>query len=127
MIRRPPRSTLFPYTTLFRSDFDQPRAQPAGAWRQSQFRVDARTREPLADRVFQEIEAFAGPGRQPHGGWRLPGIAVDARSRVAERLAVHGRLPVFASLAVDAQQIDLVEHHQLRHLAGTDFVQHAVD
>src|SRR2546430_13055134 len=23
MIRRPPRSTLFPYTTLFRSDFNQ--------------------------------------------------------------------------------------------------------
>src|SRR5207249_6399045 len=26
MIRRPPRSTLFPYTTLFRSQNDQPRA-----------------------------------------------------------------------------------------------------
>src|SRR5438477_6606585 len=25
MIRRPPRSTLFPYTTLFRSDFQHPR------------------------------------------------------------------------------------------------------
>src|SRR2546422_5989111 len=25
MIRRPPRSTLFPYTTLFRSIFDPPR------------------------------------------------------------------------------------------------------
>src|SRR2546430_7395971 len=25
MIRRPPRSTLFPYTTLFRSGFDEPR------------------------------------------------------------------------------------------------------
>src|SRR2546430_13627324 len=25
MIRRPPRSTLFPYTTLFRSDFVHPR------------------------------------------------------------------------------------------------------
>src|SRR2546430_9865558 len=25
MIRRPPRSTLFPYTTLFRSRFDEPR------------------------------------------------------------------------------------------------------
>src|SRR3712207_8467589 len=25
MIRRPPRSTLFPYTTLFRSDADPPR------------------------------------------------------------------------------------------------------
>src|SRR5258706_1688823 len=24
MIRRPPRSTLFPYTTLFRSDFSRP-------------------------------------------------------------------------------------------------------
>src|SRR3712207_7463075 len=24
MIRRPPRSTLFPYTTLFRSDSDEP-------------------------------------------------------------------------------------------------------
>src|SRR2546422_6398809 len=29
MIRRPPRSTLFPYTTLFRSDL--PRAVPVGA------------------------------------------------------------------------------------------------
>src|SRR3712207_7614272 len=32
MIRRPPRSTLFPYTTLFRSDFAEPaeclRTQP---------------------------------------------------------------------------------------------------
>src|SRR2546422_5167495 len=27
MIRRPPRSTLFPYTTLFRSTFD-----PVGQW-----------------------------------------------------------------------------------------------
>src|SRR4029077_1653090 len=28
MIRRPPRSTLFPYTTLFRSERIQPRASP---------------------------------------------------------------------------------------------------
>src|SRR5256885_4306593 len=27
MIRRPPRSTLFPYTTLFRSGYNQPHAQ----------------------------------------------------------------------------------------------------
>src|SRR3712207_7270235 len=31
MIRRPPRSTLFPYTTLFRS----PRSGPAARWRRS--------------------------------------------------------------------------------------------
>src|SRR2546429_6210513 len=33
MIRRPPRSTLFPYTTLFRSShgyIDSPRSRPAG-------------------------------------------------------------------------------------------------
>src|SRR2546428_10291757 len=28
MIRRPPRSTLFPYTTLFRSDFGDPEHKP---------------------------------------------------------------------------------------------------
>src|SRR5256886_10352456 len=31
MIRRPPRSTLFPYTTLFRSDLGSPLRRPAGA------------------------------------------------------------------------------------------------
>src|SRR5438445_8998887 len=31
MIRRPPRSTLFPYTTLFRSEQDCVEAHPAGA------------------------------------------------------------------------------------------------
>src|SRR5690349_21970300 len=30
MIRRPPRSTLFPYTTLFRSGRDGPRARGPG-------------------------------------------------------------------------------------------------
>src|SRR2546422_7802183 len=31
MIRRPPRSTLFPYTTLFRSDDEAQRGAEAGA------------------------------------------------------------------------------------------------
>src|SRR2546428_6383630 len=31
MIRRPPRSTLFPYTTLFRSSFRQQHAEPVSA------------------------------------------------------------------------------------------------
>src|SRR3712207_8168745 len=30
MIRRPPRSTLFPYTTLFRSQVPRPRARERG-------------------------------------------------------------------------------------------------
>src|SRR2546430_12848594 len=33
MIRRPPRSTLFPYTTLFRSDAEQRRFRRRGASR----------------------------------------------------------------------------------------------
>src|SRR3712207_8010078 len=33
MIRRPPRSTLFPYTTLFRSDLDPPPVVHAGKQR----------------------------------------------------------------------------------------------
>src|SRR5258708_10524497 len=32
MIRRPPRSTLFPYTTLFRSRFCRPASRAAAAW-----------------------------------------------------------------------------------------------
>src|SRR2546422_7080747 len=32
MIRRPPRSTLFPYTTLFRSSFVLPPADRRGLW-----------------------------------------------------------------------------------------------
>src|SRR2546422_2611573 len=32
MIRRPPRSTLFPYTTLFRSVVDPQRLSPGGPW-----------------------------------------------------------------------------------------------
>src|SRR2546429_1685547 len=32
MIRRPPRSTLFPYTTLFRSRFRVVASNPDGVW-----------------------------------------------------------------------------------------------
>src|SRR5205809_1928643 len=44
MIRRPPRSTLFPYTTLFRS----PRRQPTSDWRRGpdlERRRDVRSEE----------------------------------------------------------------------------------
>src|SRR3712207_7427623 len=46
MIRRPPRSTLFPYTTLFRSDVDTPIPTPAG-WKRMGDLV-------AGDRVFDE-------------------------------------------------------------------------
>src|SRR5260370_21225935 len=54
MIRRPPRSTLFPYTTLFRS----PRSRPAG--RLETDRTPARNRAGGAGR--RERRRSAGPG-----------------------------------------------------------------
>src|SRR2546422_3354169 len=41
MIRRPPRSTLFPYTTLFRSQYPLNRSERYGLWRIAQ-RLSAR-------------------------------------------------------------------------------------
>src|SRR2546430_13620540 len=45
MIRRPPRSTLFPYTTLFRSRWVQPSADRRGKVLSSQRRRDDRDRK----------------------------------------------------------------------------------
>src|SRR5688572_31539673 len=49
MIRRPPRSTLFPYTTLFRSWFERLDAR----WRRKRFR----RREPLLAGTAQLLQA----------------------------------------------------------------------
>src|SRR3712207_8537085 len=60
MIRRPPRSTLFPYTTLFRSAVDQ--------------RADRQ--EP------HELDPAQAVGQRPHPGRRVrdaPGLDPDAR------------------------------------------------
>src|SRR2546422_9970612 len=63
MIRRPPRSTLFPYTTLFRS-----RPVRAGPRRLAQGDRDAPT--DLRVRVARARPAAAGPTVDdgPHGG-----------------------------------------------------------
>src|SRR3712207_7544559 len=50
MIRRPPRSTLFPYTTLFRS-YDPPSRQEAAMAVQDAVRVESRT-------AAEELAAF---------------------------------------------------------------------
>src|SRR3989442_3080515 len=66
MIRRPPRSTLFPYTTLFRS--------PGSARRQS---VRAGDRPRLARRLLLHRRAQLGSGVDTE-------LAVDAQSRSEE-------------------------------------------
>src|SRR3712207_7667417 len=71
MIRRPPRSTLFPYTTLFRSQ------QAGGA-------AGVRCRRPTPDRQLRR--PGLQPRRQPrhlprHGAWRSEEHTSELQSR----------------------------------------------
>src|SRR5260370_19662838 len=63
MIRRPPRSTLFPYTTLFRSDHDT-----IAVFRQENL-------EPLAGLFVEALRLC-----QKAGLVRLGNVAIDGRS-----------------------------------------------
>src|SRR3712207_7011194 len=67
MIRRPPRSTLFPYTTLFRS------ARGAGGGR-------SLARGALGGAGGREVCGFAHVQVLPCGGLRLPAQEVTRRS-----------------------------------------------
>src|SRR5687767_15639054 len=76
MIRRPPRSTLFPYTTLFRSGAGSP--QSGGAARSGSRLLEAFT--------------LSGPARQPEAADRRGRHAAPEDAAVgAGRRAVRGR------------------------------------
>src|SRR3712207_8146159 len=62
MIRRPPRSTLFPYTTLFRSVAEEP---------------DEKERQPWRDERYQDDEAR-------HHGFRLRRSASRSEEHTSE-------------------------------------------
>src|SRR5699024_11342441 len=58
MIRRPPRSTLFPYTTLFRSDQPAPRGRDAaGADRRPARHQRPRGRERRSEEHTSELQS----------------------------------------------------------------------
>src|SRR3712207_7411908 len=88
MIRRPPRSTLFPYTTLFRSRLDAGEAQPAAAQprpdRQRRPDPDAGGRGPVAGGRGQAVDV-AGPqggrGQRPPPGRRSEEHTSELQSR----------------------------------------------
>src|SRR5687768_17790055 len=56
MLRRPPRSTLFPYTTLFRSACEQ-RAEPLEKLHRQRL-VEAQPRALLVEHVLRHVRAF---------------------------------------------------------------------
>src|SRR3989454_11138971 len=104
MIRRPPRSTLFPYTTLFRSrapaDHDARRAVPLRAQCRSRA-LPADERELRAARLAgagpaRQAEKEGAPGRKStagHGYLRPGNRGGGDGVRVASELAAR-RLPV---------------------------------
>src|SRR5690349_23769171 len=57
MIPRPPRSTLFPYTTLFRSEFPEPDFFRESSFRKEHQRMTARRRAQHAARVGAALVA----------------------------------------------------------------------
>src|SRR5256885_13797585 len=85
MIRRPPRSTLFPYTTLFRSQISA-RGRGAGgivrAVEQHQARAlshrRARPLPVIAKTRLRERQPHAASAREPYGG--LVGIVGGVES-----------------------------------------------
>src|SRR5690349_23394714 len=97
MIRRPPRSTLFPYTTLFRSSYrcscrwDSRAASPHGRQRRSrrseEHTSELQSRRDLVCRLLLEKKKQKGPLRLRTTGlaWRYPGftrVLSSARWRV---------------------------------------------
>src|SRR6185437_4240438 len=106
MIRRPPRSTLFPYTTLFRSDALSSADVPLDDFEPRRGEVPLRLADALAGAterptlVLDELDLLRGPALASlgellvHGGDALHVIAAT-RSDPAlplERLRLSGRL-----------------------------------
>src|SRR2546421_7046932 len=93
MIRRPPRSTLFPYTTLFRS-----RLVPGGHPDHS------RARHPL------RLQDRAGP----RGDRPLPAARADLRARSEEHTSeLQSRSDLVCRLLLEKKK---ESHHAIRHL-----------
>src|SRR5256714_13140673 len=79
MTRRPPRSTLFPYTTLFRSRFDPRRFVGRGA---DHGELDAARRADVAVEHVAQVQADAELERP-----RAPGVRrLHARDRLTRRI-----------------------------------------
>src|SRR2546430_9170976 len=87
MIRRPPRSTLFPYTTLFRSD---PGADYAYVLRAlAEFRLG----KPAAARADAETAARLRSGFRVPGEAGLPPVEPQASGTPGARTRIHRSAP----------------------------------
>src|SRR3989449_6169520 len=122
MIRRPPRSTLFPYTTLFRSRI-APRPQ-----RQRDAAQARRDRRPLGGGLYgaRRLAPAAGPGRPsgvtrrgPDSGARRPRARRgDGRRTRVLRGGCTARASIVHGAAAGAAPPDLLEYAHVPLLSG---------
>src|SRR2546422_8685262 len=84
MIRRPPRSTLFPYTTLFRS-------QRSFAAYDRDASAEKSARRPVPVRLAPELQALVGGAPSPGRPVRVIDgrVQVKVRLRNTHALALH--------------------------------------
>src|SRR2546430_15992509 len=87
MIRRPPRSTLFPYTTLFRSlnlardiavQHNMPDERPSGV---ADRRYDSLARGRAGKRELHSVSEWGGPGKRLLLGGKRAGVAKRSREK----------------------------------------------
>src|SRR5256886_5264160 len=122
MIRRPPRSTLFPYTTLFRSARLQPRLRRDRAWRRGLQPASPPALRAAGLRGFHERRlqvrrrARAEPRRLDAQGARVP-----VSDGVPKLLDWARRLQAIAQTGVAYEEpapYDRERYEEVRHIAS---------
>src|SRR4030042_868797 len=100
MIRRPPRSTLFPYTTLFRSSTIYPQASMSGilAGRRRRFRLPMAKAQVGRATVCTPVPATS---RMP------PFFFNDTATTEIYTLSLHDALPIFYHLPPGIHEWDI--------------------
>src|SRR2546426_5416210 len=103
MIRRPPRSTLFPYTTLFRSVSSTSSRRRCGVLERSPARIpsyfisrlsrNAAVNTSPGSAVAMTVRRYAGAEGRAHGGQHLAGdTRHEAALRIVRRRRVRDRV-----------------------------------
>src|SRR2546426_12837263 len=101
MIRRPPRSTLFPYTTLFRSQNHARRNPDVAEWTALLAEEEFQGLGPVAshEHLIREIPGLEGAQGELHVArvvldqqdldFRMPGHAITRRGRMEGNRGMH--------------------------------------
>src|ERR1051325_7405842 len=89
MIRRPPRSTLFPYTTLFRSTIERANSRNASAAAESGCRITIGS--PLSPRSEEHTSELQPPYVNSHGVFFFN----DTATTEIYTLSLHDALPIY--------------------------------